>query len=185
MTGGWKKNGGASSYGELGRELREELVPKNFEFEPLPRSELENLVRDHLISQGRSESLRYWPAGRERDCVNFLRHEHSPYDDILSKARGRDGEGALTGPVRGAHEIIHRAIARAYPFLKQEAEAQFEERWSASLWNMTDPEHPLASERRKLQRLQQEAEEARDAAQKEREKLIELQHQLAEYLKNR
>jgi len=62
----------------------------------------------------------------DRLCVNYLRHHLSNYKELLT-ARG--GGGYLGGQERDKiRKEVYEAIARAYPWLREECDRQFSSR---------------------------------------------------------
>lgn len=65
---------------------------------------------------------------RDRICVNFLRHEATNYDYILTELSGRVGRNE-------AHKIVFRkfieSVIESYPSLYEAAVAQFKKKFGS------------------------------------------------------
>lgn len=100
----------------------------------VPRLQREVLIRRacshyNQLKTDRTSSCRPWtvatpncePEFLERICVNYLRHQLSPYESHLEQLRDSNNFDAAYLEI---FEKVCDAIAAAYPWLKDECEEQ-------------------------------------------------------------
>ncbi|MCL6568685.1 MAG: hypothetical protein K6T35_07355 [Meiothermus silvanus] len=125
-----RRQAGAKQAVERKRELTlaaARTLPLNVQ--RIPLKQLAKEARLHYFERT-GEYPRFEPWGtpdpfRDRLCVNYLRHQASPYDEHLEELSGRVG---IRAAYRVLWERIVRAIETAYPELGEEAWRQYRAR---------------------------------------------------------